>query len=74
MKKRKKDLTGSDFYIADIGCPTDATLNTRIGIQSISVNLGKYSGDFDVYVVAFWGFDDGGILLDVRIRKDVASF
>jgi|GEM_PF-981483 len=61
-------------HIADIGYPADATLNTRIGSQSIGVNLGKYSGGFDVYVVAFWGFDDDGILLDVRIRKDVAGF
>jgi len=61
-------------YIANIGYSTDESLNNRIGSQSIRVTLGTYSHGFIVYVLAFWGFDEDGILIDVHIRKDIAGF
>ncbi|MCL2578168.1 MAG: hypothetical protein FWE27_09000 [Defluviitaleaceae bacterium] len=60
--------------IADIGYQTHSNTTALTGAQSIRVTLGTYSNGFIVYVVSFWGFDEEGILLDVRIWKAVAGF
>lgn len=40
-----------------------------IGVQSIEANLGEYRTIFVTSVVAYWGFDERGKLVDVWVRK-----
>jgi len=59
----------SGFSSADRTTP-----NARVGEQSIRILLGEYRNIFITSVVAFWGFDEDGYLIDIRIRKDVDTF
>ena len=41
-----------------------------IGQQAVWVDLGTYYGIFEVYVSAFFAFDENGELIDIFIRRE----
>jgi len=42
-----------------------------IGVKSIRVTIGTYSGSFKTYVIVYWGFDENSTLIDLAVRKDI---
>ena len=63
-------------YIAPVGAPTDLAGRGRVGVHSIRVNLGQYSGNpirrgslLAIHVTAIWGFDEDSNVVDIQVRK-----
>ena len=60
-------------HVSQDGFPTDAGWTTFVGEQSIRVELGRYwrprRSFLYIHVTVFWGFDEDGTLVDVRVQK-----
>jgi len=58
-----------DRRVVPAGFPTGVTVDDRVGEQSIRVELGSYQSFYRAFVTAWWGFDEHGYLIAIRVRK-----
>jgi len=62
-------------HIATVGFPTgQRSDDPRVGVKSTRANLGGFSNIFWTSVVAWWGFDEEGKLIDIHVEKHIAGW
>jgi len=71
---RDNEAWGWNGHIAPNGFPADPTFRVLIGSQSIRASLGGFNNIFWTSVIARWGFDEDGKLIDIHVEKHIAGW
>lgn len=67
-------ISDTHGYYVHNGSPSEySKYGIKIGDQSVRIYLGDYYNPFCVSVIAFYGFDSDGKLVDISVRKDIDS-